>query len=247
MATVDKIAVFDTETDGTDLENGHIVTAFAGLMNMQGELIEKHDWLIDFGGEIPDGAAEVHGITTERMRAEGRKDVGKAIFEIAQRLDIYDRQGIPVVIYNAPFDLTLLDREMRRHGFPSGNRAPSYVIDPLVLDKAIDKYRKGSRKLVDTAKHYGVAVREDAHDAEADCVMTGQVALKLLTHPRLKDMPLATIHAKTKASKREQADSFRIYKIKEAKAMIDPEESAAALAKTETISSEWPMVEWVAA
>lgn len=246
MTKLDKIAVFDTETDGVDTDNCHIVTAFLGLMNSDGELIEKHDWLIDFGGEIPEGASDIHGITTERMRAEGRKDVSKAIFEIAQKLDIYDRAGIPVVIYNAPFDLTLTDREMRRHGFNTF-RAPRIVIDPFVIDKQVDKYRKGSRKLVDTAPIYGVKVLENAHDAEADCTMTGQVALKLLQHPKLKGLTLEQIHAKTVASKAEQARSFRAYKLKQANEIPDEDERDEAIANALKISGEWPMVAWVEA
>lgn len=236
-----EIAVFDTETDGVDTENCHIVTAFLGKMNLDGVITERHEWLIDFGGEIPEEASAVHGITTEKMRAEGRKDVAKAIFEIAQRLDIYDREGIPVAIYNAPFDLTLLDREMRRHEYGDFFRAPSVVLDPLVLDKAIDKFRKGSRKLVDTAAHYDVTVLENAHDAGADCEMTGQVTLKLLKHPKLAGFTFAQLHSKTRASKAEQSASFREYRIKQACLIQDADERAVALADAETISGEWPM------
>lgn len=244
MATPSKIAVFDTETTGTSVENDRILTAFLGIMTPDGELVEEFEWVIDPGVEIPDGAAEVHGYTTERIRAEGRKDVSKAIFEIAQKLDIYDKQGIPIAIQNAPFDLTLMDREMRRHGWTTF-RAPNHVIDGYVLDKALDKYRKGSRKLVDTARHYGVPVSENAHQAREDCIMAGRLAYKILEHPRLKDMPMGQIHAKTRASKKEQSDSFREYLRKKANALPAGDERNEALANAETVSSEWPMIEWV--
>ena len=34
------------------------------------------------------------------------------------------------------------------------------VVDTFVLDKAVDTYRKGSRKLIDVARHYGVELTE---------------------------------------------------------------------------------------
>ena len=63
--------------------------------------------------------------------------------------------GIPVVVYNAPYDLSLLDRECRRNGLEPID-APGPVIDPLVIDKAVDSYRKGKRTLEVAAAHYRV-------------------------------------------------------------------------------------------
>ncbi|MFW8746044.1 DNA polymerase III subunit epsilon, partial [Mesorhizobium japonicum] len=96
----------------------------------------------------------MHGITTERVRAEGRgAEVG--IAEIAQTLRVLFAQGVPLVVYNAPYDLTLLDRECRRHELPP-LEPPSPVIDPLVIDKAVDRYRKGKRPLEVAAEVSGV-------------------------------------------------------------------------------------------
>lgn len=211
MPSPQQIAVFDLETTGVDVENDRIVTAFVGLMNADGQLIESTEWIIDPGVEIPEGASNVHGITTARAQAEGRKDVDKAVFEIMQKIDIYDRAGIPVTIYNAPYDLTLLDREVRRHCGVKNFRPPRIVIDPFVLDKAVDRYRKGPRKLVNVAAHYGVKVLENAHDAKADCIMTGQVALRVLQHPSINHLSLAAIHEKSIAQKEVQQKGFRAY------------------------------------
>ena len=79
---------------------------------------------------------------------------------------------------NAPFDLTLLDRELRRHRASSLDRwfesAPLRVLDPRVLDKHLDRYRKGRRTLTDLCAHYGVAL-EGAHDAAADALASLEV------------------------------------------------------------------------
>lgn len=263
-----KIACFDTETSGVDVENDHIVTATILLLSPDGQIEEQRDWLIDFGGEIPEGASAVHGITTEHMREHGRKDVREALMGISRLLDIYDRNDIPVAIYNAPYDLTLLDRELRREVGYRHFRSPKYVIDPLVLDKGLDKFRPGSRKLVDVAPVYGVAVRADAHDAAADCVMTGQIALQMLkdtgrpwvnrptisakTGKRMQAPPpsplpgmsFAEIHAKQIPTKRDQAVGFRAYLHKKADADKDltPEQRVAAHAEANAVSGEWPMI-----
>src|SRR5690606_31135764 len=52
---------------------------------------------------------------------------------------------------------------------------PRPVIDPLVIDKAVDRYRKGKRTLEFASLHYGVLL-QGAHDAQADAVASGRVA-----------------------------------------------------------------------
>lgn len=200
----DRLAVFDTETTGVDVEADRIVTAFVGIMDTAtGEFVEKWSWLINPGIEIPKAASDVHGITTERATVEGI-DPKDAVYAMYQRLDIIRRQDIAIVAMNASFDFTLLDREMMRHWpgvrplFDTNDRGMAIspvVFDPMVFDRAIDKYRKGSRKLVDLAAFYGVPVEQNAHDAEADCRMAGRVAIKLLEHSRLQGMSLSEVHA----------------------------------------------------
>lgn len=48
------------------------------------------------------------------------------------------------------------------------------VLDPRVLDKHLDRYRKGRRTLTDLCAHYGV-VLEGAHDAAADALASMDV------------------------------------------------------------------------
>ncbi len=177
MSTWDgRLGVFDLETTGVDTETARIVSACIALLDAAGQPVARWDWLLDPGIEIPEGASAVHGITTERARAEGRP-AGIGIAEIAQTLRVLFAQDIPVAVYNAPYDLTLLDRECRRHGIdPIAEPAP--VVDPLVIDKAVDRYRKGKRTLAVTAELYGVAL-DDAHDAGADAIAAGRVAQAL--------------------------------------------------------------------
>ncbi|MFE0465105.1 3'-5' exonuclease [Kitasatospora sp. NPDC058965] len=163
-------ASFDTETTGVDVEQDRIVSAALVLQSAPGAEPTRLSWLADPGVPIPEGARAVHGITDERVRAEGRPPA-LVTAEIAAALAAQARAGVPLVVMNAPYDLTLLDRELRRHrdssldAFLAG--AELLVVDPRVLDKHVDRYRKGRRTLTDLCAHYGV-VLDGAHDAGAD-------------------------------------------------------------------------------
>jgi len=246
-----QIAVFDTETDGVDVENCHIVTAFIGVMDVEsGDIVERWSWLLNTGHEIPKGASDVHGITTERMMAEGT-DPKRGVFDISQRLDILDRRGLVIVAMNAPFDFTLLDRELLRH-WPTmrplmqpndqGVITRPLVFDPMVFDRAIDKYRSGSRRLVDLAALYGVPVETNAHDAEADCRMAGRVAIKLLSHSRLAEMTLPEVHAKLIPTHRNNNVGLATFwKTGKGLANATPEERRNAIEETMATAGQWPM------
>ena len=167
------IAVFDTETTGIAPETTRIVSAHISVLNPYGEVEDPTNWLIDCGIDIPEQATAVHGITTERMRAEGAP-AADSIYEILTKLQGFLSAGIGVVAYNAAYDFTILDREAKRYGFDP-LELPTPVIDPLIIDKQVDKYRKGKRTLEAAAAHYGVELT-DAHEASADAIAAGRVA-----------------------------------------------------------------------
>lgn len=205
------IAAFDTETSGIDVETARIVTAAFVLLDDSGAVVESKQWVIDPGVDIPTEASDVHGYTNERiaeMTARGETTTPEvSIPEIAWTLEncVY-----PVVIYNAAYDTTVLDREVQRvDGHDDRLRIERMtVVDPLVIDKAVDRYRKGSRKLVDTAKHYGVPL-EEAHDALGDCIMAAKVALAL--RPHFKGWSREELLQFQVTNRQEQADSLRAY------------------------------------
>lgn len=205
----DRLGVFDLETTGVDVETARVVTACIAVLDAEGQVVQRWDWIADPGVEIPEAAAAVHGITTERARAEGRASE-LVIAEITQTLRTLFGLGIPVVVYNAPYDLSLLDRECRRNELePLADPAP--VVDPLVLDKQVDTYRKGKRTLEVAAAHYGVAL-DEAHDAGADAIAAGRVAQALVaTHPEQLDIPIGDLHGRQEIWYAEQARRFQDY------------------------------------
>src|SRR6478609_10030477 len=105
-----ELGVFDLETTGIDVESARIVTAHVGLLDSDGLVRHRRDWLLDPGVEIPSEATAVHGITTEVARRNGM-DAARGVAAIVAQLRSLFERGIPVVAYNAPYDFTLLDRE----------------------------------------------------------------------------------------------------------------------------------------
>lgn len=204
-----QLGVFDLETTGIDVDTARIVSACIAILSAEGRVVARWDWVADPGVEIPEGASAVHGITTERARSEGRA-AQEVIAEIAQTLRVLFALGTPLVVYNAPYDLTLLDRECRRH-LLEPLHPPIPVIDPLVLDKAVDRYRKGKRTLEATAELYGVPL-DDAHDAGSDAIAAGRVAQALASaFPEELDVPMADLHGRQEIWYAEQAASFGDY------------------------------------
>src|SRR5690606_38362240 len=142
---------------------------------------QHREWLVDPGIDIPEQATQVHGITTAKAKAEGQPAV-EAVSELASAVLFAHHQQNPVIADNASYDTRLLHRELVRHGHADLARAweefaaRGPIVDPFILDKQIDRYRKGSRKLIDVAAHYGVALaEEDAHGSAADALAAARV------------------------------------------------------------------------
>ncbi|MET9481653.1 3'-5' exonuclease [Streptomyces sp. NPDC006638] len=208
------LVAFDLETTGTDIESDRIVTAALVRLEPDGRVGEERTWLLDPGVSIPEQASAIHGISTDRARTHG-VPAAPAVEEITEALARVFRSGVPLVVMNARYDLSLLDRECRRYGIePLVARLgvdPSPVIDPLVLDKHADQYRKGRRTLQALCAHYGVELA-DAHDARADAVAAARAARRMgERHPSIGSVPLADLHALQVRAAAEQSASLQSY------------------------------------
>ncbi|MFB7650324.1 MULTISPECIES: 3'-5' exonuclease [unclassified Streptomyces] len=188
---------FDLETTGTDPREARIVTG-AVIEVRGGEPQGRREWLADPGVEIPAEAVAVHGISNERAAAEGRP-ADQVADAIAAVLTDHWRTGVPVVAYNAAFDLTLLAAELRRHGLPSlrdrlGGTDPAPVIDPYTIDRSVDRYRRGKRNLEAVCREYGVPL-DAAHDATADALAAARLACAIADrHPKVAGLGPADLH-----------------------------------------------------
>lgn len=179
-------AAFDLETTGRDPLEARIVTASIVLVNGRGVPLQQPEWLVNPGVSIPEEAAAIHGITTERARREGQ-DAAGAVAEIADTLAGYFAAGIPVMAFNASYDFTVLAAECRRYGLSAPDPRP--VIDPYILDKQMDRYRRGKRTLVALSELYQIRL-DAAHTSAADALATIGVADALAgKYPALRTEP----------------------------------------------------------
>jgi DNA polymerase-3 subunit epsilon len=174
--------VLDFESTGVDALNDRAVQA-ALVRFRPGERPVVRTWLVDPGIDIPDAAAAVHGITTERARAEATHTPEQMVAELTGLIALDMGHDIPLAAFNAAYDVTLLEAENVRHGVDTlrsrmrrGNICP--VVDPHVLDKEFSR-RKGSRKLIDVCAHYGV-IHTGAHDAAGDAIATGRLIPRIM-------------------------------------------------------------------
>jgi DNA polymerase-3 subunit epsilon len=160
---------FDTETTGVDVEQDRIVTAALVWRQADGST-QTQTWLLDPGVEIPEHASAIHGITTQKAQTEGQP-AAEGLDQIATALAELVAKAVPVLAYNGSFDLRILRAELLRHQLPSleeRSGTTCLVIDPLVIDRAVDRYRKGKRQLVDLMGVYGINQSENLHDALED-------------------------------------------------------------------------------
>ena len=164
----------DFETTGVDpLRDLPVQVAFVWCDGKGGR--SKWVWLVDPGCEIPEAAIEVHGISSARARAEGRS-LDETAHRVHQALANAAREGVPLVAMNASFDVTIAACMFARAGLPLLDW--DLVIDPLVIDRRVDKYRKGKRRLDALCEHYGICL-EGAHDAGHDAAAAVSLAREI--------------------------------------------------------------------
>lgn len=218
-----RVIGFDLETTGVDAHNDRIVTA-ALVICEAGQQPVTHTWLVNPGVPIPTEASAIHGVTTERAVAEGVDPVS-ALTGITSILADELPSGVPVVAFNAAFDLTMLESENRRHGLPALSDCLSSgvtpVVDPMVLDRHADRYRRKvcgcgcgavDRTLDGCCLHYGVSLTA-AHTADADALAAVRLWPAIVYRfPRaFAGLSLDGLHRAQVGWRAEQMDSLRAF------------------------------------
>ncbi|WP_182346386.1 exonuclease domain-containing protein [Tomitella gaofuii] len=225
------VCAFDLETTGPDPLSARIVTACVAMLSPAPRTgpaasVPAPDsvrtWLVDPGIPIPAGATAVHGVSTEAARAGGA-EYRSGYTEIRDVLQQAWEAGAVVVAFNASFDLTLMDAEGRRQGFPP--LAPALVADPYVIDREMDRYRKGKRTLGDVCRHYGVRL-DNSHEARADAVAAAHLLAALVhKYPDLRTLDIVAEQTRWHA---ERQRSFAGYLVRVGRDAAD-------------VNGEWPI------
>lgn len=165
------LASLDLEATGIDPLADRVVSY--ALLDVPGQ---ERTGLVQPGVDVPEAASQVHGLTTALLaEAPAARDaLGSVLAWIA---DLVERR-VGLVVFNAGYDLTMLRSEARRHGLAEPDWSRLLVVDPFVLDWAVDREASRPRRLVDVAAHYGVALHE-AHDAAHDARAAREVAVEI--------------------------------------------------------------------
>lgn len=188
------ILAMDTETTGTNVESDRIVTIAIGRSTGPGDWNLIEESLVNPGVTIQADATKVHGITDEdAAKGSPPRDVLESVHEILTQAA---ERRMPIVGFNLVYDLTLIDRELRRH---CNLIVPDdlIVIDVLVLFRRFD-FSTGRRTLEQLAYRNGITF--PAHNAAADAlaslrllhILAGENDLLPLVHP-------SDLHAKQAA------------------------------------------------
>lgn len=172
------LAVLDLEATGVDPDEARIVEVGLFRFKPDGPSSSLVDRMIDPGVALPAEVTTLTGIRPEDLATMGGDPAEVLAATRAAIFSLVD-EGIPIVIYNATYDWSLLGTELARHGLDSlPGVPPTILVDPLVLDRHVDRYRKGSRSLAAVSAHYGVR-HDGAHRAAEDAAATVALAREI--------------------------------------------------------------------
>ncbi|WP_204032638.1 exonuclease domain-containing protein [Micromonospora qiuiae] len=217
------LPVVGFDIEGTEKEPMDSRIVSAALVYADGT---TSSWLINPGVPIPSDASKIHGITNETVRSTGRPP-REALAELATAISKVIADGMPLVAFCAPYDVTTLHSELARHGLPAVDWDRADIIDPSILHGEVEPRWYDSRQLGDLCRYYEVELT-NAHDAASDARAAVDLAVSIAArHERIARLHPDALH---------QAQIGWYAKQKrELQAFFDRRGSG------ETVSLEWPL------
>jgi DNA polymerase-3 subunit epsilon len=163
--------VLDTETTGMEPSEGHKLVEI-GCVELINHMPTGNVWhkYINPERDVPIEAANVHGLTTERLKDE-------PVFAemVGDFLEFIKDDWL--VIHNAEFDLKFLNAEIKALGFPSLNRRK--VIDTLQM--AREKFPGSPANLDALCRRFKIDnSNRTFHGALLDSELLAEVYMELL-------------------------------------------------------------------
>ncbi|MFI9640159.1 exonuclease domain-containing protein [Micromonospora sp. NPDC051925] len=183
-------------------------------------------WLIDPGVPIPSEATDIHGITDEMVRSEGRPPRA-ALAELATAIGKLIADDTPLVAFCAQYDVTALHTELARHGLPPVAWERAVIVDPSILHRQVEPRWYGGRQLGDLCPYYEVDPGT-AHDAASDARAAADMAVSIAArHERIARMRPDDLHRAQVTWYAEQGRDLQAYFDRQG--------------RDETVSLEWPL------
>lgn len=175
-----KIAFLDVETTGRDSQKDRVIE-LGIVIGHQGEVIERHGWMINPGIPVSPEASAVHGIKDSDL--EGKPSFHEIAPEVVRALG-----GCVPAAYNAEFDKSFLLAELERAQVrpeqpPPAVRREIVWLDPLTFARELYKEEE-SRALGEMAARLGIQL-ENAHRATDDAEAALRVLYAFAKDPRV--------------------------------------------------------------
>lgn len=171
------IVSFDFETTDIDKHTSGIVQyGIAAQLTPDGP-IKRTGGIVNCPERINPGAEKIHGISEEDKQLYGI-DIEKMLDILTKSFSWAHTKGGIIVAMNMQFDWTVLTMTALRHHWkphPHAFVQKADLYDPLVVDRKLERYRKGPKNLETLLDLYGLrdelvnadVAHEAARDAEA--------------------------------------------------------------------------------
>jgi DNA polymerase III subunit epsilon len=187
---------FDTETTGLDFENDRIIQAAIAVF-VRGQQVWSFDWLLNTSVPSSPEALAVHKID-DQLRWDTGLDSKEVMLHLVAMFRRMTHYNSPIIAYNAPFDFTMLRKELTRFKI-SYDFKDLHVIDPLVIDRHFQKnvpiFTKPHMRQEQMAARYGIL--PPSHNALEDAICTGNIAVaQSLHHSGIRNVSPNELHRK---------------------------------------------------
>jgi DNA polymerase-3 subunit epsilon len=223
------IVGFDLETTGLDREMDEPVS-FAFAEFEFGTLTDIDEGWIMPSRSISPGAAQVHGLNKARLSDIGATTISEGIGHVSRRLRELSELNTPIVGANLSYDLTMIDRCMRRLRSSDSLATSGWcgpAIDVLVIDRAFDQNFKSRpvRTLTALCEHYGV--KSQMHTASGDATAAVEVLRAQVSRfEDLRNMDLPSLYEAQVTWHRQWCESLSAYRVSRGRRPLDPREGS---------------------
>lgn len=170
------LVFFDLETTGLYANSGDAICEIGAFKMRDREIIDTFHSLINPQKPIPAGAYAVHGISEEEVaQAPAFNEIADEFIDFVQDTVLF--------AYNAPFDMSFIDGELKKMHKPFLS-VP--VIDVLLVARASFKSKKYNLSVI--AANLGINCSQRMHRALTDVSITSQVFFKGADELRNKEI-----------------------------------------------------------
>jgi DNA polymerase-3 subunit epsilon len=152
-----KFVVFDLETTGLDTRKNEVIEIGAIRVNRDGDVHDTFQTLVKPARKIPKAITHLNGISQEMVDRDGMPS------ELAVREFLTFIQDLPLVSFNAEFDMAFLHKLASQNGMVIDNSVSCALKTARLAWPGRNSYR-----LDDLARDAGLS-QDDAHRALADC------------------------------------------------------------------------------